>query len=67
MPVTESIGSARLREDGSIELMIRATQPNGDFGEAMFIIPPDDKRYDNILAHVGGLEPGEAKPVPPFD
>jgi hypothetical protein len=30
------------------------------------VVPPDDPRYANYVAHLGGMKPGEAKPIPPF-
>jgi hypothetical protein len=29
-------------------------------------IGPSDPHYEHMLRHLGGLEPGEAKPVPPW-
>jgi hypothetical protein len=29
-------------------------------------IPRDDTRYDLTLSHLGGLEPGQRKPLPPW-
>jgi hypothetical protein len=28
--------------------------------------PPGDPDYDKVLKHLGGLKPGDDKPVPPF-
>lgn len=61
-----SIGMAQLDEEGNIVMTLRALSDDGHFGEATLVIPPYDDRYDSILAHLGGLEPGDIKPVPPF-
>lgn len=35
-------------------------------GDALLTYPPDHKDYAMILKHLGGIKPGESKPVPPF-
>lgn len=62
---TTSIGSATMRPDGTIVLQLRA-QTGPTIGDAQFTYPPDHPQYHEILEHVGGLEPGESKPVPPW-
>ena len=47
-----------------ITLQLRATGPDGLRGDALFTYAPDHKEYQNILEHLGGLKPGESKPVP---
>lgn len=64
---TKSIGQATMKPDGTIVLDLRAEEPGGARGDARLIYPPDHKDYQMILKHVGGLKPGEVKPVPPFD
>jgi hypothetical protein len=61
-----SIGRAMMKEDGTIILDLRAEGPGGLKGDARFIYPPTHERYESILKHLGGLEPGETKPVPPW-
>jgi hypothetical protein len=61
-----SIGSAYMKPDGTIQLMLRAEGNGGLVGDAMMHYAPGDKDYDMILRHVGGLKRGEGKPVPPF-
>jgi hypothetical protein len=62
-----SIGAATMRADGTIEMQLRAEGPGGIVGDALFVYPPDHPQYADMLAHVGGLQPGESKPVPPWD
>ena len=61
----ESIGSATMKADGTIVLMLRATG-GGAVGDAMVSYPKTHAEYAKILEHLGGLKPGETKPVPPF-
>ena len=51
--------------DGTITLNLRATGDGGLIGDARFVYAPGHLQYENILKHVGGLEAGEEKPVPP--
>ncbi|MDC0935911.1 hypothetical protein OAS39_06470 [Pirellulales bacterium] len=60
------IGSARLQEDGTLVLQLRAEGPGGIVGDAQRIYKPTDPKYQRTLDHIGGLEPGESKPLPPW-
>ncbi len=62
----ESIGSATMKEDGTLVLQLRAEGEGGMVGDAYFEYKPDDLRYQETLDHLGGLQPGETKPVPPW-
>lgn len=62
----ESIGSAVMLPDGTVELFLRAEGPGGLRGDAKFTYPPAHPDYRMILEHLGGLEPGTSKPVPPW-
>ena len=61
-----SIGQAVMSADGTITMDLRAEGPGGAVGDARFVYPPDHKDYQMILKHLGGMKPGETKPVPPF-
>jgi len=61
-----SIGSASMGEDGTIVLQLRAEGPGGALGDALLTYPQDHPQYQQILDHLGGLKPGESKPVPPW-
>lgn len=61
-----SIGSAHLDEDGAIVLDLRATNGRGIVGDARLVYPRAHPQYREILEHLGGLEPGTSKPVPPW-
>ncbi|MFO1251493.1 MAG: hypothetical protein U1E77_10265 [Inhella sp.] len=58
------VGAATLRKDRVLMLHMRAEGPGGLIGDAMFLIAPDDSRYQGYLRHIGGLEVGQSKPVP---
>lgn len=61
-----SIGEATMEEDGTLVLQLRAEAPGGGSGDAMIQYKPNDPRYQRTLDHIGGLEPGQSKPVPPW-
>ena len=65
-PLPKSIGSATMKEDGTIVLQLRATGAGGLRGDALFTYKKGHHRYDKILQRVGGLAPGQSKPVPPW-
>lgn len=60
-----SIGVARMLADGTLTLQLRA-EGGSAIGDALIQMKPDDPRYRDTLAHIGGLKPGEEKPVPPW-
>lgn len=66
MSEPESIGGASMDADGTITLRLRAEGPAGMIGEAALVYRPSDKDYGAILDHLGGLQPGQEKLVPPF-
>jgi len=51
--------------DGVLTLRLRSLPP-GPIAEGTFTYRPGDARYDEIRNHLGGIAPGEAKPVPPW-
>jgi len=61
-----SIGSATMEENGTIVLQLRAESSDGKIGDALLRYPPDHPQYAEILRHLGGLQKGESKPVPPW-
>lgn len=67
MTARKSIGSATLRPDGVLELMLRAEGPGGIVGDSVVTYAPDDVNYKKVFEHLGGIKTGEVKPVPPFD
>ena len=65
-PKERPIGSATMLADGTIVLDLIAEGPGGMRGHGRLTYPTTHKRYEEILKHLGGLKPGESKPVPPF-
>ncbi|MCW5746430.1 MAG: hypothetical protein KIT36_09550 [Alphaproteobacteria bacterium] len=61
-----SIGVAQMRADGTVVLYLRATGAGGSVGHAVLEYPPAHPQYHDVLRHLGGLQPGEVKPVPPW-
>jgi hypothetical protein len=59
------IGGATMRDDGTIVLDLRL-QSGEMVGHALATYPKDHPDYARVLKHLGGLRPGEEKPVPPF-
>ena len=59
-----SIGTALMNPDGTITLNIR-TIPGGPL-DGVVASRPVDANYARILSHLGGMQPGEKKPVPPW-
>jgi hypothetical protein len=62
----ESIGQATMRDDQTIVLNLRAEGPSGIIGHAQLVYPRSHAEYCRILRHLGGLDPGESKLVPPW-
>jgi hypothetical protein len=59
------IGVARMKPDGTIILDLRAEGP-GVVGDAQLVYAPTHEQYQSVLEHLGGLQPGEEKAVPPW-
>jgi hypothetical protein len=56
-----------MKPDGTIVLRLRATDPaRGAIGDGLLEYPIGHRQYKEVLEHIGGLEPGEEKPVPPW-
>ncbi len=62
----KDVGMAEMDKDGTLRLHLRTETADGTIGEAMLIVPPKDDRYAGMLAHLQGIQPGQAKPIPPF-
>jgi len=62
-----SIGRATMDEDETIILDLRAVGEQGEVGIGRLTYPKTHPQYAEILKHLGGLKPGDNKPVPPFN
>lgn len=60
------VGMAQMDADGTLRLYLRTETPDGMVGEAVAVLKPGEARYDATLQHLGGLQPGQSKPIPPF-
>ena len=65
-PAPASIGQAEMRPDGTIVLTLRAEDGHGSIGDGQLVYAPSNKDYAAIMQHIGGIKPGEVKPVPPW-
>ncbi|HXJ00638.1 MAG TPA: hypothetical protein VNH44_05405 [Micropepsaceae bacterium] len=60
----KSIGVATMLQDGTI--LIGVGGPDATRAQAVLMVEPGDTNYQSIIDHVGGLKPGETKPIPPW-
>jgi len=60
-----SIGVATMAADGTITLRITSLPP-GPVAHGNFTYAPSHAQYEEIKRHIGGITPGEQKPVPPW-
>jgi hypothetical protein len=49
-----------------IVLQLHATGEDGIVGDARLTYPRSHPHYEKVLRHLGGLRPGEMKPVKPW-
>jgi hypothetical protein len=62
-PAQPIIGTATMASDRTITLDLYGDKSN-DYAAGHFEYKTTDKDYAVVLAHLGGLKPGEHKPVP---
>ena len=61
----KSIGVATMLASGTILVGVPGPEP-GSRARAVLMVEPGDSNYQSIIDHVGGLKPGETKPIPPW-
>ena len=61
----DSVGRAQMSANGAITLRLHTLWPQR-FAESERVYAPNDPQYDFIKRHLGGIAPGETKPVPPL-
>lgn len=61
----DSIGTAEMANDGTITLHLRSLWPD-PIAEGELVYAPDDPQYEDIKQHLGGIAPGDKKPVKPW-
>lgn len=68
-PVTcaslDSIGVADMAADGTITLHLKSLWPDAH-EDSDLTYAPDDPQYNEMKQHLGGIDPGQSKPIPPF-
>ena len=65
-PSQAPIGVAKMEEDGTLVLTLRADGPNGLRGEGHLEYHPRDRDYQDILKHLGPIEKGQTVSVKPW-
>jgi hypothetical protein len=63
---TDYIGTARMLDDGTLELFLVAHGSDGIIGHSFLIYRRGDAQYEAILAHVSPMRPGQSRPVRPW-
>jgi|GEM_PF-5980508 len=61
----DSIGYAWMQNDLSVTMLLRF-EHSGISGDSLLTFKPGDPQYDEVLRHLGGLNPGESKLVQPW-
>ena len=56
-----------MEPDGTIVLRLRGEGPGCIRDDGLLRYPADHPQYRSVLDHLGGMRPGENKPVPPWD
>lgn len=62
MPYT---GTATMQDDGSLTLHLRLTSTGKEIDDTL-TYKTTDRGYDDVLRHLGGLEPGNTKDFRPW-
>jgi len=62
----EPIGWAEMEVDQTIVLFLRAEGPGGIVGHGVLRYPRSHPQYAELLAHIGGLRPGQRRSVRPW-
>ena len=62
---SSSVGVATMLQNGTILVGVRGPDPDSAL-QGVLKIEPGDSPYQQIIEHVGGLKPGETKPIPPW-
>ena len=62
----QSVGNVTMQADGTLVFVLRAETEDGAVGHSSFTSGPEDPSYKSYLEHIGGIEPGQTKLVPPW-
>lgn len=66
-PWPETVGVAKMSADGTLTLYLRSESNGGPIAETVISYKPGDQKYDETIAHIGGIRAGEEKPIPPWN
>jgi hypothetical protein len=58
-------GTAEMLDDGTLSLHLRLTSDGKALNDTL-VYKASDRAYDNVLRHLGGLQPGETKQFRPW-
>ncbi|MFO0561262.1 MAG: hypothetical protein U0269_24805 [Polyangiales bacterium] len=61
-----TIGEARMLADGTLVLDLESSDLRDSIGAGSFRYPTVHPQYEEILAHVGPMQPGQRRPVRAF-
>lgn len=61
-----TIGEARMLADGTLELQLESNDLRDSIGAGTFRYPTVHPQYEEILAHVGPIQPGQRRAVRAF-
>lgn len=62
--IYRSAGEVTMSDDGSIRYIMNAFSESGEAFGTSGIAKPGDPNYEDLLKRVGGLKPGQTKPLP---
>jgi hypothetical protein len=65
-PKVRFIGMASMSDDGTVTLRLTTTS-DGTPADAIITYEVGHPRYEEVLRHLGGLKPGQIKPVPSWE
>ena len=60
----DTVGIATMDTDRTLHLDLRSVECDGSEAAALVDYKVDDPHYAEVLSHIGGVEPGQRKPVP---
>src|SRR5579864_4200509 len=60
-----AIGVATMLQNGAILVGVRGPDAESSL-QGILMVEPGDSTYQQLIDHVGGLKPGETKPIPPW-
>lgn len=63
---SSSIGTAMALKDGTIIYHVNGEAVGEGPGSVVWRFPVDSPGYADALEHIGGIKPGERKPIPPY-